>query len=158
MVGAAVDWGIGRPRGILIDTGVFIRWERENGKTEFGRWSDYGSPAISVITQSELMVGVHRANTIQRREKRLRFVQAIISNVFLLPVDSRIADIHAQIVATLSESGTTIGPHDNWIAATALTHDYDLLTTNANEFRRVANLRVIDYLESSWPDMTSQAD
>jgi tRNA(fMet)-specific endonuclease VapC len=54
--------------GILIDTGVFIRWERENGKTEFRRWADYGSPAISVITQSELMVGVHRANTPQRRE------------------------------------------------------------------------------------------
>lgn len=134
--------------GILIDTGVFIRWERENGKTEFGRWPDYGSPAISVITQSELMVGVHRANTIQRREKRLRFVQTIITNVALLAIDSRIADVHAQIVATLSELGTTIGPHDNWIAATAITYDYELLTTNANEFRRVRNLRVIDYLDA----------
>jgi predicted nucleic acid-binding protein len=135
--------------GILIDTGVFIRWERDNGKTEFGRWTDYGGPAISVITQSELMVGVHRANTPQRREKRLRFVQAIFTNVSLLTVDSRIADVHAQIVSTLSKSGTTIGPHDNWIAATALTYDYDLLTTNANEFRQVPNLRVIDYLDTS---------
>ncbi len=135
--------------GILIDTGVFIRWERENGKTEFGRWSDYGSPAVSVITQSELMVGVQRANTPQRRERRLRFVQTIIKNVALLPVDSRVADIHAQIVATLSQSGTTIGPHDNWIAATALAYDYDLLTTNASEFLRVPNLRVIDYLDTS---------
>jgi tRNA(fMet)-specific endonuclease VapC len=135
--------------GILIDTGVFIRWERDNGKTDFGRWADYGGPAISVITQSELMVGVHRANTPQRREKRLRFVQTVITNVLLLPVDSRIADVHAQLVSTLSESGTTVGPHDNWIAATAITYDYDLLTTNANEFRRVPNLRVIDFLDTS---------
>ena len=135
--------------GILIDTGVFIRWEREIGKTEFRRWADYGSPAISVITQSELMVGVHRANTLQRRERRLRFVQTIITNVVLLAVDARIADVHSRIVATLSQSGTTIGPHDNWIAATAITYDYDLLTTNANEFRRVPNLRVIDYLDTS---------
>lgn len=134
--------------GILIDTGVFIRWERENGATDFGRWTNYGSPAISVITQSELMVGVHRANTPQRRERRLRFVEAIITNVNLLAVDSRIADVHAQIVATLSQSGTTIGPHDNWIAATAITYDYDLLTTNAHEFRQVPNLRVIDYLKT----------
>lgn len=135
--------------GILIDTGVFIRWERENGKTDFGRWADYGSPAISVITQSELMVGVYRANTPQRRERRLRFVQTIITNVALLAVDARIADVHSQIVATLSQSGTKIGPHDNWIAATAIAYDYDLLTTNANEFRRVPNLRVIDYLDLS---------
>jgi predicted nucleic acid-binding protein len=135
--------------GILIDTGVFIRWERDNGKTDFGRWPNCGEPAISVITQSELMVGVHRANTPERREKRLRFVQTVITNVLLLPVDSRIADVHAQLVSTLSESGTTIGPHDNWIAATAITYDYDLLTTNANEFRRVPSLRVIDYLDTS---------
>lgn len=57
--------------------------------------------------------------------------------------------IRSEIVATLSESGSTIGPHDNWIAATVVTHDYDLLTTNANEFRRVPNLRVIDYLDKN---------
>ncbi|MFM2219787.1 MAG: hypothetical protein RL240_4105, partial [Planctomycetota bacterium] len=33
----------------------------------------------------------------------------------------------------------------NWIAATALMVDYELLTTNAAEFRRVPNLRVIPY-------------
>lgn len=135
--------------GIVIDTGVFIRWERDGGTVNFGRWAGYGEPAISVVTQSELMVGVHRANTAQRREKRLRFVQTIIANVAILPVDSRIADVHARMVATLSQSGTTIGPHDNWIAATAITYDYDLLTTNANEFRRVSDLRVIDYLDTS---------
>ena len=135
--------------GILIDTGVFIRWEREGGTVNLGKWSDYGGPAVSVVTQSELMVGVHRANTPQRRDKRLRFVQSIITNVSILPIDSQIADVHAQIVAKLSDSGLTIGPHDNWIAATAITYDYDLLTTNANEFLRVPNLRVIDYLETT---------
>ena len=133
----------------MIDTGVFIRWERDGGTVSLGKWSDYGEPAISVVTQSELMVGVHRANTLQRREKRLRFVQAVIANVLILPIDSQIADAHSKIVATLSESGLTIGPHDNWIAATAITYDYDLLTTNANEFRRVPNLRVIDYLDTT---------
>ncbi len=135
--------------GILIDTGVFIRWERDGGTVNFGKWSGYGEPAISVVTQSELMVGVHRANTPQRKEKRLRFVQTVITNVSILPIDSQIADVHSQIVATLSESGLKIGPHDNWIAATAVTCDYDLLTTNANEFRRVPNLRVIDYLDTT---------
>lgn len=135
--------------GILIDTGVFIRWERDDGRVDFGKWASYGEPAISVITQSELMVGVHRANTPERREKRQRFVQAIVTNVSVLPVDAVIADTHARIVAALRQSGSTIGPHDNWIAATAITYDYDLLTTNAYEFRRVPDLRVIDYLDTS---------
>lgn len=95
------------------------------------------------------MVGVHRANPPQRKEKRGRFVQAVITNVSILPIDSQIADVHTQIASILSESGLTIGPHDNWIAATAITYDYDLLATNANEFRRVPNLRVIDYLDTT---------
>ncbi|MEX1028230.1 MAG: PIN domain-containing protein [Candidatus Paceibacterota bacterium] len=135
--------------GILIDTGVFIRWERDGGRVDLGNWSGFGEPAISVITQSELMVGVHRADTADRREKRLRFVRAIMTNVAVLPVDSRIAEVHARLVSELSQTGNTIGPHDNWIAATAITYDYDLLTTNANEFRRVSGLRVIDYLATS---------
>lgn len=90
--------------GILIDTGVFIRWEREGGKINLGNWSGYGNPCISVITQSELMVGVHRADTQERRNKRLAFVQTILTNVSILPVDSRIADVHAQIVAMLSRA------------------------------------------------------
>lgn len=132
--------------GILIDTGVFVRWERDGGKVALSAWSAYGTPAISVVTQSELMVGVHRANTMDRQERRLRFIQSIIENVTVLPIDSQVADVHAQIVALLTQSGKSIGPHDNWIAATAIAYDYDLLTTNANEFGRVEGLRVIDYL------------
>ncbi len=131
--------------GLLIDTGVFIHWERAGGNVDLGKWSAYGEPAISVITRSELMVGVHRANTPERRDKRLRFVQSIFANVSILPVDFSIADAHALIVATLSQAGSTIGPHDNWIAATAVNYDYDLLTTNAEEFLRVPELRVINY-------------
>lgn len=132
--------------GILIDTGVFIAWERLGGSVDLVKWSSYGEPAISVITQSELMVGVYRANTPERREKRHKFVQAILANVEIVPVDSEIAEVHAALVANLTASGQAIGPHDNWIAATALAFGKHLLTTNSSEFSRVPNLLVIDYL------------
>ena len=134
--------------GILIDTGVFIRWERDGGRMDLGRWSAFGLPTISVITQSELMVGVHRADTLERRDKRLRFVQAIISSVSVLPVDSPVAETHARIIVSLRQIGLSIRAHDSWIAATAVACNCDLLTTNAIEFRRVPQLRVIDYLEA----------
>lgn len=134
--------------GVVIDTGVFIRWERDGGIIDFSRWSSLGEPCISVITESELKVGIHRANTEDRRVRRSLFVSTVLANVVVLPIDSKVADIHARIVAALSQSGTTIGPHDNWIAATALKFNYELLTTNVIEFGRVPNLRVIDYLYS----------
>jgi tRNA(fMet)-specific endonuclease VapC len=135
--------------GVVIDTGVFIRWERDGGIVDFSRWSSLGEPCISVITESELKVGIHRANTDGRRAKRSLFVSTVLANVVVLPIDSKIADIHAGIVAALSQNGTTIGPHDNWIAATALKYDYDLLTTNVAEFNRVPNLRVVEYPNTS---------
>jgi predicted nucleic acid-binding protein len=58
-------------------------------------------------------------------------VQAIFANVAILSIDSRIADVHAQIVSSLSKKGNTIGPHDNWVAAAAIAYGYELLTTNA---------------------------
>ena len=131
--------------GVVIDTGVFIHWEREGGNTDFSRWSSFGEPSISVITESELKVGVHRANTAERKSRRSLFVSTILANVVVLPIDSQVAEIHSQIVSFLSQNGNAIGPHDNWIAATALKYDYELLTTNVAEFRRVPNLRVIDY-------------
>jgi predicted nucleic acid-binding protein len=67
--------------------------------------------------------------------------------VAIVPVDSRVAEIHAFIVAKMAQAGITIGPHDNWIAATAIACDYPLLTTNAHEFQRVPNLQRIDYVD-----------
>lgn len=131
--------------GVVIDTGVFIRWEREGGSIDLAQWSFLGEPCVSVITESELKVGVYRANTEERRTKRLLFVNAILTNVVVLPIDSKIANVHAQLVTTLTQNGMTIGPHDNWIAATALAHDYHLLTTNVSEFKRVPSLKVIDF-------------
>ncbi len=107
-----------------------------------------GEPFVSVMTVSELKVGIHRANTIERREKRSQFVATVLSCVSVLDIDSAVADLHSLIVADLTQQGKTIGPHDYWIAATALKYDYDLLTTNAEEFQRVPNLKVIDYLDS----------
>ncbi len=135
--------------GIVVDSGVFIRWERNGRDFDFSKWTLFGEPCISVMTVSELKVGIHRANTPERRAKRSRFVATVLSSVTVLDIDSAIADIHAGIVAELMKKGTTIGPHDFWIAATTLKYDYDLLTTNMAEFQRVPKLRVIDYPNNS---------
>lgn len=48
--------------GLLIDTGVLIRVERSvSAKLDFSPWERCGDAAISVVTASELLAGVHRA-------------------------------------------------------------------------------------------------
>lgn len=65
--------------GIVVDTGVFIQWERQ-GKLLERQLAEMEQPGhIAVITASELLVGVHRANTESRRENRSQFVEAILT-------------------------------------------------------------------------------
>jgi tRNA(fMet)-specific endonuclease VapC len=80
--------------GVVVDSGVFIRWEREGRGIDFSKWVFFGEPFVSVVTVSELKVGIHPANTIERRAKRSQFVATILSCVSVLDIDSAVADLH----------------------------------------------------------------
>lgn len=98
---------------------------------------------ISAITASELLQGVHRADTPVRRLRRERLVQAVLAALPIIPFDSTVARTHAALWAELAAKGTPIGPHDLLIAATALARGAGVLTTNVREFSRVPELRVV---------------
>jgi len=63
----------------MVDTNVFIRFEKSGHARDFSQWSDSEFVSISVVTASELLMGVHRADTDQRRERRSAFVEAVIA-------------------------------------------------------------------------------
>jgi len=129
--------------GVVVDTGVFVLWERRGHSVE-RRLSEIDRPGfISVASASELLVGVHRADSLPRRDTRSRFVEAILLQFPILGIDLNVARIHAQLSSELTQNGTTIGYQDLWIAATALNYDYAVMTTNAREFFRIQNLEVI---------------
>ena len=93
---------------------------------------------------SELLVGVHRAETEARRSVRSAFVEAILGQIPVLDYTPDVARVHARLFATLSRQGQMIGAHDLIIAATAIHHDSAILTTNDLEFRRVSELEAIE--------------
>ena len=128
--------------GLVLDTGVFIRAERD-GAVDFSPWADYGDAFISAITVSELLVGVHRADSDTRRARRSAFVEAILARLPVLDFTTETARVHAGLFATLSQQGRMIGAHDLIIAATALSHGCAVFTTNAAEFARVPGLEVL---------------
>ena len=132
--------------GILIDASVLIDHERGRSDLENRVAGREDEPFyLSVITVSELLHGVHRADTPSRRAHRSVFVEAVIDRFPLLPLDLPTARIHAETGAQLTADGQTIGAHDLWIAAAALAHGLTLVTANLREFRRVPGLDVEEW-------------
>ena len=130
--------------GLLIDTSVFIQIERsgEGLETLLESVGDE-SVFLAAISASELLHGVHRANTAVRRDRRERFVESIFALMPILPFDIEVARVHSRLWADLSARGQMIGAHDLLIAATGVTHEHAVVTGNAREFGRVQDLDLV---------------
>jgi tRNA(fMet)-specific endonuclease VapC len=124
----------------LIDTSVLIEIER--GALPVERFADRNS-AISVITVSELLHGVHRADGEARRVRRGAVVERLLGAIEQIPITSEVARIHAGIWADLQGAGALIDAHDLWIAATALAHGLELATVNVRHFERIPGLALL---------------
>lgn len=126
---------------VLIDTSVLVNVERRGQSLE--RALGERERAISLITASELLHGVHRARDDRVRTRRQAFVEYLISSIEPLPITTSVARAHAAIWAGLERDGEAIGAHDMWIAATAVSHGMEIATANATEFERVPGLTVV---------------
>jgi len=98
--------------------------------------------AVSVVTVSELLHGVHRASG-ARRVRRQAFVEHVLAALEPLPITEPIARVHAGVWADMSRRGDVLGAHDLWIAATALAGGFGLATRDQRAFARVPGLRVL---------------
>jgi len=137
--------------GILIDASVLIDHERGAFDVDqmtqqwiAGREED--GVYLSVITVSVLLHGVHRAEDRPRRTRRSAWVESVLDQFPVLPIDVPTARAHAELWAGLAAAGTPVGAHDLWIAATAISRGLTLATTNRREFARVPGLVIEDWL------------
>lgn len=127
--------------GNLIDTGILIAHERLHLDVKSLVASFAGQDCLlSVITASELLHGVHRAQEPKVRARREEFVESVLRELTLVNIDLAVARVHAQVGAQLQEQGNPIGTHDLWLAATCLAQGHTLITTNIREFARVPGL------------------
>jgi predicted nucleic acid-binding protein len=127
----------------LIDSSVIIEIERRGEVRGIGHALIDGQEiAISSITASELLLGIERATSAKHRSQREEFIQSILSELPVLPFDLEVARVHAKVWADLLAIGQMIGQHDLLIAATALVHNFPLITYNLRHFERVPGLVV----------------
>lgn len=129
---------------VLIDTSPLVSLERDGALEALDAVAPDEDRAISVITASELLHGVHRA-TGERATRRRAFVEHILASIDPIPVTAAVARVHAEVWAAVEAAGTPVGAHDLWIAATAIRHGYGVVTANVREFSRVPGLRVVPF-------------
>jgi predicted nucleic acid-binding protein len=99
---------------------------------------------ISVITEFELFQGADRAPDDRREEERGK-VARFVGSLEILPFDSSCARIAGRINAELMNKGTPVSITDVFIAATALRHQWTIVTNNVKDFRRIEGLDIEDW-------------
>jgi len=129
--------------GIIFDTSVLIGLERASSRLDkfiLGREGE--AFGISSITVSELLHGVHRADSERRRIIREAFIEKIIEVFPVIPFDLGAARIYAGIWASLATRGKVVGAHDLIIAATCISLGFSLATLDLRDYNLIEGLNI----------------
>jgi tRNA(fMet)-specific endonuclease VapC len=124
----------------LIDSSVLIAAER--GQLNFDAIAAEEDVAISAVTASELLHGVHRARTPAQRHRRQAFVEGLMAQLPVLAFDLIVARVHASLWADLAKRGVAVGERDLMIGATAIAKGYAIATRDERSFPKIPGLQV----------------
>ena len=97
---------------------------------------------INPIVACEIEYGLTKRGSFKLR----RQIEAILEAIPVLEFPTDVAAHYGRIRVDLEKRGTPIGPNDLLIAAHGLSSDLTVITGNEKEFRRVAGLKVENWL------------
>ena len=129
----------------LLDTNICIYIIRRKPQRVLERFqslnlSDVG---ISFITVAELEYGAYKS---QRLEQNRAALHQFLLPLEIVPFDERSTQIYGELRATLERQGTVIGGMDMLIASQAIALTLTLVTNNTNEFSRIQNLELDNWV------------
>jgi len=129
--------------GVIFDTSILIILARPTyGLEKLSKGRESEPFGISVVTVSELLHGVHRADSEKRRLTRGAFVEKVIQTFPLYSFDLNAARIYAKSWANLEKKGVTIGAHDLMIASIAIALGFSVVTTDVRDYSKVKEVHV----------------
>jgi tRNA(fMet)-specific endonuclease VapC len=127
----------------LIDSTVLIAAERgQLNLDEVATRYAEEDVAISAVTASELLHGIHGARTAAQRHRRQAFVEGLIAQLPVIAFDLTVARVHASLWGELARRGVAVGERDLMIGATAIANDYAIVTRDERSFPRIPGLKV----------------
>lgn len=100
---------------------------------------------FSVITRYEIMRGLKAKNA----TTQLRAFEAFCDVNVIIPLTDIIIVHAADIYADLHQRGKLIGDADILIAASAVAHDYTLVTNNESHYQRIMGLTIENWLHQA---------
>jgi tRNA(fMet)-specific endonuclease VapC len=98
---------------------------------------------LSAISLGELEYGVSKS---MHREQNRNAMMNFVSAFDIVDFDDADAEVYGLIRADLKRKGQIRGAYDMQIAAQAITRDLILVTNNTNEFSRVLNLKLENWV------------
>lgn len=128
---------------ILIDTTIFIA--EEQGHLTLAHFIQANPDQVyvmSVLTASELLVGVHLVSPPHRSARSLK-VNSVLQTFRAIPFDLSMAHVHAELVATMQKLGRPVGTIDLMIAATAIALDCEVMSHDQRSFPFIPGLKLI---------------
>jgi tRNA(fMet)-specific endonuclease VapC len=105
--------------------------------------------AVSVVTLLELAHGITRSDTVERRERRQRFLDELLAGVPIQPVTVPIALRAGQIDGQSQATGVRIPLSDLLIGTSAMELGYAVGTANVRYFRLIPGLTVVQLSRAS---------
>jgi len=93
---------------------------------------------ISEITLAELKFGVENS---EKKEKNRKALENFLSAINVIPIFHSL-DIYAIEKARLRKSGRQIDDFDLLIGATAIKHQFIMVTNNVKEFSRIDGINI----------------
>jgi tRNA(fMet)-specific endonuclease VapC len=132
----------------LLDTNICIYIIKRPPPELYARFRKLkvGDVGVSAITYCELQFGVARSS---RPEENQLALTEFLSPLEVLDFPAASAVQFGRIRARLRNAGTPIGGYDLLIAVHALHEGLILVTNNTREFRRVPDLKVKNWLNST---------
>jgi len=132
--------------GIIFDTSVLLGLEKKPSSLEKlikGRESEpFG---ISIISVSELLHAVHRADSEAKHEQREAFVEKILEIFPIYPFDLNASRVYAKLWAQFIKKGVVVGTHDLMVASTCLSLGFSVLTAEIRDYRKIEGLRLEEF-------------
>ena len=122
----------------ILDTSVFIAVEQDRGLSR----PLPDQIGVSVVTLAELELGVLVAGDSETRALRLATLTRLREQTAGIPIDDRVGSAYARLAARQLADGRRPRVHDTWIAATALVHDAEVWTQDA-DFSALVGVDVI---------------
>ena len=126
----------------MIDSTLLVAAERGELDLEALRRRYAGEPfVVAAITASELLEGVHRADSETRRIAREAFVENLLAALRVIPFDLGVARVHARLRARIPRRHQ-LGAHDLLIAATAVSLGFGVVSRDRRSFPHIPGLRL----------------